>query len=174
MALEPDSPANMAPIVTVVIVNWNGARHLEECLDSLRAQTLRSDVEVIVVDNGSTDESLDLLEQQRAFVRLIRNSDNRGFAAGCNQGIQVSRSEFVALLNNDTVVDPRWLEQLVRVMRQADNIGACTSKILSYQDHHIFDNAGLVPYLDGLARGRGRLQPDAGQFEREEDIFAHS
>ncbi len=164
----------MTPTVTVVIVNWNGARHLKECLDSLRAQTLGTDANVVVVDNGSTDESLALLEQQSEFVRLIRNPDNRGFAAACNQGIRASRSEFVALLNNDAVVDSRWLEQLVRVMRQEPDIGFCASKILSFQDHHVFDNAGLVPFLDGLARGRGRLQPDSGQFEREEDIFAPS
>jgi GT2 family glycosyltransferase len=160
--------------VTVVIVNWNGAHHLDECLTALRSQTLAAETEVIVIDNGSTDGSIEVLDRYSESVRVIRNLHNVGFAAGCNQGIQARPSEFVALLNNDAIVEPTWLEELVKAMRRAPDIGSCTSKVLWYYDHGIFDNAGHVVYADGLTRGRGRLQHDSGQFEREEDVFAFS
>ena len=160
--------------LAIVIVNWNGAQHLDECLTALRVQTLHPETEVIVIDNGSTDGSIEVLDRYSEFVRVIRNPDNVGFAAGCNQGIQAGRSEFVALLNNDAVVAPTWLENLVRAMRRAPDIGFCTGKVLSYYDHSVFDNTGHVVYADGLTRGRGRLQHDRGQFEREEEVFAFS
>jgi GT2 family glycosyltransferase len=158
----------------VVIVNWNGARHLAECLASLRAQTLRPEMEVIVIDNGSTDGSLEALRQYGAWTRLIPNATNRGFAAGCNQGIRASRAEFIALLNNDTAVEPSWLEELVRAARAAPEIGCCTSKVLSYYDRGVFDNAGHILFADGLTRGRGRLERDEGQFEQLEEVFCIS
>lgn len=162
------------PTVCLVIVNWNGAHHIDECLNSLRAQTLRNEMEVIVVENGSTDNSLQILEQYRDFVRVLINNSNVGFAAGCNQGIRASQSEFVALLNNDTLVEPAWLEELVKVIRRADDIGWCTSKVLSYYTRNIFDNTGHVVCGDGLTRGRGRLEPDRGQFEQVEEVFCAS
>jgi len=168
------SRAGAEPTVSVVIVNWNGAHHLDECLASLRAQTWRDEMEVIIIDNGSTDGSLELLERYATWVRVIPNAANAGFAAGCNQGIRASRSEFIALLNNDTVVEPTWLEELVKAMRRADDLGCCTSKILSYYARDVFDNAGHVVCGDGLTRGRGRLEPDHGQFERLEEVFCPS
>lgn len=166
--------SDAAPSVSVVIPNWNGAADLAECLASLRQQTLRDAMEVLVVDNGSTDDSLELLARQGSFVRTLANRTNRGFAGGCNQGIRAGRGEFVALLNNDTVVEPGWLTALVGAMHQRPDIGSCTSKILSYYDRHILDNAGHILFADGLTRGRGRLQEDRGQFEREEEVFCAS
>lgn len=166
--------ATRPPLVTVVIVNWNGAEHLDECLASLQAQTLRAEMQVIVVDNGSRDGSLAVLHRHRDAVRVIANSANVGFAAACNQGIRASRGEFVALLNNDVAVDARWLEALVGAMRRSPEVGSCTSKVLSYYDRRVIDNVGHVVYLDGLTRGRGRLERDRGQFERPEEVFCPS
>lgn len=164
-----------APIaVSVVIVNWNGASDLEECLASLRAQTLAEPVEVVVVDNASADDSLAVLERQRPPLRVIRNAVNRGFAAGCNQGIAASRGEFVALLNADAVVEPAWLDELVARIRTDAGIGACASRIHSYDQRSVFDNAGHVLHGDGLTRGRGRLEPDRGQFDAVEEVFCFS
>lgn len=161
-------------LVSVVVVNWNGARHLDECLASLRAQTARDTLEVIVVDNGSTDGSLEILHQYADLARVIRNETNVGFAAGCNQGIRASTGVHVALLNNDAVVTPTWLAELISAMDTAPDIGACTSKILSYDDHSVFDNAGHAVFGDGLTRGRGRLEIDRGQYDREEEVFCFS
>lgn len=174
-----DAPPSTAdnspgPLVSVVIANWNGAKHLDECLAALRAQTVRDTLEVIVVDNGSTDGSLEILHRFTDLVRVIRNETNVGFAAGCNQGIRASSAAYIALLNNDAVAEPTWLAELVRAMRSSPEVGSCTSKILSYDDHAVLDNAGHVVFGDGLTRGRGRLQIDRGQFDREEEVFCFS
>ena len=161
-------------MVSVVVVNWNGARYLAECLDSLRAQTLREQMEVIVVDNASTDGSAETAARQGAFVRLIRNEANRGFAAACNQGIQASRGEYIALLNNDAVADPAWLAELVRAIEADPRIGMCAAKVLSYDDRTLIDCVGHAVFADGLTRGRGRGQRDAGQFDRVEEVFCAS
>ena len=105
--------------VGVVIVNWNGAEHLEECLTALCGQTLSDEIEVIVIDNDSTDRSIELMGQFGDFVRVIRNPVNVGFAAGCNQGIQESRAQFIALLNNDAVPEPKWLEAMLNAIHRA-------------------------------------------------------
>jgi len=102
---------------TIVIPNWNGAHHLPECLDSLSRQTLEAS-EVLVVDNGSSDDSVELIKQAFPWVRVIEHADNRGFPAAVNAGIRESRGEFIALLNNDTRAEPDWLERLVGAMKR--------------------------------------------------------
>ncbi|MBI2133054.1 glycosyltransferase family 2 protein [Candidatus Woesearchaeota archaeon] len=99
------------PLVSVVILNFNGADYTMNCLDSIKRNVFR-DYEVIVVDNGSTDNSVDLLGK-RKDIRLVRNSVNLGFAEGNNVGVRHSRGRFVCLLNNDTLVDRNWLKELV-------------------------------------------------------------
>src|SRR5690348_7797556 len=94
-------------LVDVVIPNWNGSHWLQQCLPSLFAQTFR-DFEVIVVDNGSTDDSLDWVRAQFPQVHIIRNKQNLGFGAATNQGITATSSPFVATLNNDTQVAATW------------------------------------------------------------------
>jgi GT2 family glycosyltransferase len=170
--LETNEPT--PGVISVVVVNWNGADHLAECLASLQFQANVHDIEIIVVDNGSTDNSADVIDSYSGRVRAVRNADNLGFAAGCNQGIRTSRGEYVALVNNDAVVDPAWLQELIGAIRKDPSIGCCTSKVLSYQNHGVIDNVGHVIFADGLTRGRGRLQVDNGQFEREEEVFSFS
>jgi GT2 family glycosyltransferase len=130
------------------------------------------------VDNGSTDGSDVLLaslqEEPGPPLRVIANGTNRGFAAGNNQGIVASTSPVLALLNNDTAVEPDWLAALLAVMDGDGAIGCCASKILSYQDRTILDNVGHVVFADGLTRGRGRLQADRGPFARPEEVFCIS
>ncbi|MBX6772840.1 MAG: glycosyltransferase family 2 protein [Chloroflexi bacterium] len=161
-------------MVSVVVVNWNGAPYLAECLASLRAQTLRAEMEVILVDNGSTDGSAEAAVREGLLARLIRNETNRGFAAACNQGIRASRGDYIALLNNDAVADPAWLAELVRAMEADPRIGSCAAKVLSYDARGVIDCVGHVVFADGLTRGRGRGQQDAGQFDRLEEVFCPS
>jgi GT2 family glycosyltransferase len=163
------------PKVVVVIPNWNGSEHLEECLAALQGQTLRERMSVMVVDNGSTDDSLAVLERHADLVTVIGNPENLGFAAACNQGILHDRaSEFLALLNNDAIPEPSWLEAMIGAMGGDRRIGSCTPKVLSYDDRRRFDNAGHVVFADGLTRGRGRLHEDVGQYERQEEVFGPS
>jgi GT2 family glycosyltransferase len=163
-----------APIVSVVVVNWNGADHLDECLESLRRQTIRDAMQVVIVDNGSTDGSFDILRRFEGLIRLIRNETNVGFAVATNQGITASNTAYVALLNNDTVAEPDWLERLVEAMETAPDIGSCACKILSYYDREVLDNTGHVVFADGLTRGRGRLERDLGQYDAVEEVFCAS
>jgi GT2 family glycosyltransferase len=158
--------ASRNPMVSVIIVNWNGRHLLGECLDSLRAQTARN-FEIILVDNGSEDGSAEFVQEHYQGVRLISLSENHGFAGGNNAGIRAAAGAYIALLNNDTRVDPGWLENLVAVAETTPLAGMWASKILSYDNPGIIDNVGLLIFSDGLARGMGRLEPDRGQYDRQ-------
>jgi len=161
---------NEGPEISVVIVNYNGVRLLTDCLDSLRLQTFR-DFEVIFVDNASSDESVVFVTDNYPEVKVIVNSENLGYGGGNNTGIISSKGKYVALLNNDTRVDARWLDRLHAAAEKDRAIGMCASKILNYYHPEIIDNTGLLIYRDGIARGRGRLEKDAGQYALEEEVF---
>ncbi|MFW6012122.1 MAG: glycosyltransferase family 2 protein [bacterium] len=118
-----------APLVSVVTVNHNGGHLLPDLLESLRRQSYTNH-EVVVVDNASRDDSRNLLRNDFPEVRVIEQDRNLGFAEGNNLGIRAAHGSLVALANNDTVADPRWLEELVRTALGDDRIGAVASKIL--------------------------------------------
>jgi len=120
------------PVVSVVTVNYNGAHLLGELLRSLEQQTYEN-LEVIVVDNGSTDGSLELLTRDFPGVRVVRQTKNSGFAGGNNAGIRAAAGELVALVNNDTAAAPTWLEELVQTALEDPQIAAVGSKILFFQ-----------------------------------------
>jgi len=161
----------LPPLVSVIVVNWNGKAYLEECLNSLRHQTF-SDFEVIVVDNGSTDGSFEYLQSHSPeFGRLLRNAENVGFARGNNQGIRVAKGKYIALLNNDARADSHWLEELVRAAEENGRVGMLASKIYLHGSSKIIDNVGHLIYRDGLNRGRGRLEVDRGQFDKKEEVL---
>ncbi len=126
-----DRPSD-SPLVSVVTVNYNGATLLPDLLRSLECQTYRHR-EILVVDNGSTDGSLELLERDFPEVRVLPQACNRGFAGGNNAGIRAARGPLIALVNNDTVADPCWLEELVRTAEGDPEIAAVCSKILFFR-----------------------------------------
>ncbi len=117
----------MPPLISVIILNWNGRAYLENCLAALQSQTYPA-FEIIVVDNGSTDGSVDWLGGHHPGVRVIANPENRGFAAGNNQGAQAARGDYLALLNNDTQVAPAWLAELARVLETDPQCGMAFGK----------------------------------------------
>ena len=165
-------PKHSNPLVSVVVVNYNRADLLRECLVSLAAQTYPF-LEILVVDNGSSDHSLKVV---RSFsderFRLLSQDHNLGFAGGCNVAIREARGEFVALINNDAVATERWIEKLINVIRSSDpSIGMWASKVLFFETD-IIDKAGHLIYPDGQNRGRGTGEKDCGQYERvEETLF---
>src|SRR5688572_2870757 len=118
--------------VSVVIVNYNGRQHLGELLSSL-ARQVQPATEVILVDNASRDGSADYVRQEFPWVDVIRLPENVGFAEGNNVGLARSRGQYIALLNSDTVVEERWLTELVRALEADDGIGAVVPKI--YKAH---------------------------------------
>jgi len=155
------------PLVSVLIVNWNGKHHLGECLGSLFAQDFRS-FEVIMVDNASQDGSVDYVREHFPEVKIKVLPENRGFAGGNNEGIRISSGKYLALVNNDTKTERSWLEYLFEEAEKSpQSIGMWACKILSYDDPRIIDNVGLLIYPDGLGRGKGRLEPDRGQYDQK-------
>ena len=157
-------------LVSVVIPNWNGARHLPICLDSLRRQTY-SRVEVVVVDNGSTDSSLELLERDYGEVLLLPLGEDRGFAGACNAGIDATGGEIVALLNNDTEADAHWLEEVVSTFRRHPEAGFVASKMLLFDRRDTFHTAGDLFCIDGTPHNRGVWEIDEGQYDEEQQVF---
>lgn len=145
------SNETVPPTVSIIIVNWNGRDYLRPCLDSLRQQTYRA-FEVVLVDNGSTDDSIALIREEYPEVILVQSAHNGGFIWGNELGLRVARGEWIALLNNDTIADPHWLAALLDAARPADVAGA-TGKVYALDDPDavIF----TLPLIDPLtARAR--------------------
>ena len=127
---------------TIVIPNYNGEKYLQKCLDSLKSQSMKAD-EIIIVDNNSKDSSIEILKNQMdSSIKLIELKVNGGFSVAVNEGIRECRSEFVILLNNDTEVHEDFIRNLYNTICSDDNIFACCSKMLSYDERSIIDYAG--------------------------------
>lgn len=149
----------MSERVCVVIPNWNGRHLLTGCLLSLRRQTFR-DFAVTVVDNGSTDGSVDLLRSDFPEVRVVAHTENLGFSAAMNAGIAAGTGQYVVALNNDTEVDPDWLAELVGAMDAHPEAGFGASKLLDYRDRSVIDTVGDGYSATGLAYKIGSRQKD--------------
>ncbi len=160
----------MPPDITVIIVNLNGERFLADCLESLSAQSFRN-FEAMVVDNGSSDGSIELMKKEFKWVKIIPLKENTGFARGNNIGIEASSSKYIATLNNDTIADSRWLEALHEAAEADSAVGMVASKILLGREGREIDSVGMLIYPDGMSRQRGRGQIDIGQFDRVEEVL---
>lgn len=159
------------PLVSVLVVNFNGAKHLPACLTALARQTLPPDrFEVVVVDNASADGSARLVHQFPG-CRLVALDANAGFAEGNNVAARHARGRLLALLNNDTIPDPFWLEEMLRTA--AEHPGAAVAaKLVFAHDPRLVNSAGLFLLRDGRGADRGFRQRDVGQFEAGGDVFA--
>lgn len=165
--------ASKSPNVAVVVPNWNGADSLKACVDSLLRQSLPA--RVIVVDNGSTDGSLKLLEKYTG-IEVIMHDENKGFAGGVNAGFRRAIDDglkYVATMNNDAVADKQWLEQLVAAMDKNPRIGITTSKILT-ADGKKLDSTGDFLSVWGLPYPRGRGESDIDKYDDQTDVFGAS
>ncbi len=158
-------------LLSVVIPNWNGARFLPTCLDSMKNQT-HPYIEIIVVDNASEDGSRNVIKSQYPDVKLIELSENRGFTGACNAGIEAARGDYIALLNNDTEADAGWAAAVVDAFQRHPEVGIVASKMLLFDRRDHLHTAGDYFTLDGRAGNRGVWQRDEGQFDREEYVFS--
>ena len=123
--------------ISVVVVNWNSKRNLADCLESLSSQTDGA-FEVVVVDNGSSDGSVELVRAEHPKVTLVAARENLGFAEGCNRGIEVATQPWIATLNNDAVADPHWIAQLRAAARTgAAHLGMIQSRIVFRQQYDL-------------------------------------
>ncbi len=158
------------PKFTVIVLSWNGRSLLRDCLESLRLQDWK-DFETIVVDNGSTDGTADMVEGEYPWVRLIRNPENVGFCRGNNQAIEVARGELVLLLNNDAEAAPDFLSRLASAADEYPEHGMFATRVMMFDRRNVFDSTGLLVYPDGICRSRGWLEKDVGQYDVPAEVI---
>jgi hypothetical protein len=158
------------PTVSVVIPNWNGLRWLDPCLEALAAQDRPAD-EIIVVDNGSTDGSVDHLRATYPDVAVHELGANTGFAHAANRGVERARGEFVALVNTDVVLAPDWLSRLVAALTNDPSAAAVACKMVSLADPGVIYDAGDILRRDGACEQRGRFRRDDGRWDQPGEVF---
>ena len=156
--------------VSVIIPNYNGVPYLETCLDALKGQTFQG-FSVILVDNGSADGSVDLVRNKYSWVKLIDLPENYGFCRAVNEGIRVSETPYVILLNNDTEVFPDFVEQLLKGIKERPAAFSCASKMIQAQDRTKVDDAGNFYSAFGWAFARGKGK-DISKYGKPDRIFA--
>lgn len=178
---------------SVIILNWNGAKVLKQFLPTVLERTNDPDYEVIVADNGSTDNSIDVVQQINTDIlmrgisqpaRIFEYEQNYGFAEGYNRAISQVDSEYVVLLNSDVEVTPNWLQPLMNYMDRHHEVAACQPKILSWRSKQakkgavLFEHAGAAGgHMDyfGYPYCRGRImdyiEEDHGQYDKVETCF---
>jgi GT2 family glycosyltransferase len=157
--------------VTAIVLNFNGRRLLEVVLPSLARQTAVPH-QVMLVDNGSTDDSVEWVRATWPDVDLLPLPRNVGVAAALNAGVGVARGELVALLNNDLELESNWLGELVAALDRHPDAGSVGGKLLNYYRRDVIDSVGDVFTRAGTAYPRGGGEVDCGQYDEEVEIFA--
>jgi len=134
--------------VSIIILNWNGKDFLNKCLTSIITNTDYKDYEIIVVDNGSVDGSIQLVEKNFPNVKLIKNHKNLGFSKGNNIGVRNSKGDYMLILNNDTeMVDKNWLNNAINLFETDEKIGVIGCKLL-YPDGKLQHAGGKINFLN--------------------------
>lgn len=154
----------------VVIPNWNGARWIDACLESVLAQDRAPD-EVVVVDNGSTDGS-DAAAEAHAGVRVVRLGRNTGFSVAVNRGVEAVRCDWVALVNTDVVLDTDWLRRACAPLEQEPAVASVATKMVDLANPGTIYDAGDLLRRDGACEQRGRFMTDDGRFDAPGDAFS--
>ncbi len=160
--------------VAVVVPNWNGEALLDDCLRSLVRQSTKA--QIIVVDNGSSDNSVDLIKTRYPSVTVLQMDTNYGFAGGVNRGIELAIDlgcSSVALFNNDAIADKDWLKELLTVMNKQPHTGIVTGKLMRIDKKHL-DSTGEFIRKNAMPFSRGRNEPDNNKYESPGQVFAAS
>lgn len=158
-------------MISAIVLNWNGKRFLKECFDSLLDQTVR-DYELIMVDNGSTDGSVEFMKDNYPQVKLVLLESNLGFCRAMNAGIKKAKGEYISLFNNDVVVDKDWMGVMGAALKDNPQAGICASKILFYKEPQKINSAGDTFDISAEAHNRGFGQADNGRFNKKEFVFS--
>jgi len=174
---SPAEPSSAAPRLSIIIPHLRGVEILRDCLRSVFASEFR-DFEVILIDNASSDRSAELAVAEFPAVRQHRLEENRGFAGGCNAGIEIARGEYLLLLNDDTLLEPRSLEALVAALDRDLNVAFAQPKLLNIRDRRYFDYSGacgglidVLGYPFAFGRTFMCMEEDRGQFDSPSPIF---
>lgn len=148
-------------MVSVIIPNYNGEHFLKECLEALKRQTF-DDMEVILVDNASTDDSVRLAKELYREIRVIELHDNTGFAYAVNRGIEAAKGEYVLLLNNDTIVFPNFVKNQYKMIKGKPDVFSCSALMIQNQNHELVDDAGDELAVLGWGFAPDRDKPVSG------------
>ena len=171
----PNSTLNSFPLISIITVNYNQAKTTMEMIESLSNITYPN-IEIIVVDNASTKEDPQIIKETYPRIILIESVLNYGFAGGNNLGIMRARGEYILLLNNDTIVDPNFLEPLVKKFQDNPKIGAISPKIRYFYKKDTFQYAGYTEINKWTIRNKtiGENEIDTGQYnEDRETAYTH-
>lgn len=159
-----------SPLVSFIVVNYNGAAYIGETLRALQDQTL-SACETIVVDNDSRDDSPALIARDFSTVILLKTGRNLGFAGGNNVGLAEARGKYIALVNNDVVLDRRWAEVMVAEAEANPKTGLFASKVYLAGTDKLLNSTGTLVYPDLTNLNRGMREKDTGQYDAQTDVF---
>lgn len=164
--------------VAIVILNWNGQKHLKLFLPTVVNNTHTENVEIYVADNGSTDNSVEFIKANYPNIKLIIMDKNYGFTGGYNKALAQVEAKYFVLLNSDVEPAPNWLEPMLDFMEENENVAACQPKILSYHNKEYFEYAGasggfIDKYGYPFCRGRilNEFEKDEGQYDDTKEIF---
>ncbi len=169
----PALQSTCAPFASVIIPNYNGQRFLPTLLAALNQQTF-GDLEIILADDASTDDSVVWVEQHYPDVRVLVNRHNVGFVRTCNAAVDAARGRVVVLLNNDTEPEAQWLAELVKALCENPQAAIAASKMLLFDQRDQLHTTGDLLGRDGLPRNRGVWEIDRGQYDNAQQIFSGS
>lgn len=160
------------PTVSVSIVTYNSAEDIASCLEAVLGQTYPIE-RIVVVDNGSSDGTMSVLERFRDRIQIIANKDNTGFAGGQNLGIGATGSDYVLVLNPDVTLEPDYVETIIGVMEANPDIGSATGMLVRTSAGDVIDSTGLVLNLTRRARDRGAGEPPE-RWQDQGEVFGVS
>lgn len=160
-----------SPKISVVIPNWNGLEYLKVCLPSLMRQTLNN-FEIIIIDNGSNDESVKYVKENYQEIVLVEQERNFGFCHAINTGIAKSRGEYIFLLNNDAEISSSCLAVLNAALDNNQEVYSCATRMLDFQNRTIINDAGDLFSIYGMAAQRGKGEIYGQPYDKEQYIFS--
>lgn len=174
---------DLIPRISIIIVTWNSYQFLSSLLQSLQNQTFQ-DFRVFIIDNGSTDESLSYLRNNYPQIAILENRKNLGFCRAYNQGIKITKNEFVLCLNQDIILSENFLEKLMKVAEKDQRIGSLGGKLLRFKNPEeelkdknssdIIDSTGILAFKTRRFINQGEGEIDKGQYNRQEEVFGIS
>ncbi len=164
------------PKISINLVTWNGEKYIEACLASVFNQTFQ-DFSIIIIDNGSTDNTLGLINERYPHLQVVRNKSNAGFAKAHNQAMHWTKSEYVLCLNQDVILAPDYARKVIGLMDSHPQVGAVSGKILRMKDDaqpDMIDSAGLLARKNLKVEDLGSGEVDQGQYDDTREVFGVS
>ncbi len=161
-------------LVSINIVNWNGLHFLSDCIESIKMQTYKN-IEINIIDNNSSDGSIDFIKNNFPEIKLIVNTQNKGFSKAHNQAIRISSGDYIIPLNFDITLTPTFVEEMVRAAETSFDTGIVSGKLYLKKDEktNILDSTGVI--IPGMfPADRGQNETDSGQFDKTEYVFGAS